>query len=152
MILDAFNNTNATNVTVEEVATDEIECGVDGEWCTWEALNSEPFLALMMTGMVCVINFIMPILLLTRWRFTSSLELIHRGEDNLLYYHGWLTYWIGNMILYGPPAIVFPLCFLEINKIDYFFVWWMDFLMQGYWSIVYQGMMMLMFLLAAALV
>jgi len=103
----------------------------------------------MMTGMISIINAVMPALLLTRWRHDSSIVLVRHMEDNKLYYHGWLIYFLGNVLLYGLPALSFPLCFLELDIIDHFFVWWMDFLLSGYWSIVYQGMMVFVFLVAA---
>ena len=119
------------------IGVDTAGCGVDGEWCTWEAQNSQPYLALTMTGMIAMINAIMPFLLLMRWKFESAIVLVKHDEENKLYYHGWLVYFLGSVLLYGLPALTFPLCFLEIDIIDHFFVWWMDFLLRGYWSIAF---------------
>ena len=47
------------------------------------------------------------------------------------------------------PALSFFLCFLEIDLVDHFYVWWMDFLLIGYWSVIYQGAMVVTFLIAA---
>ena len=38
---------------------------------------------------------------------------------------------------------------MEIDVLSHFYVWWFDFLLIGYWSIVYQVLMILMFMVAA---
>ena len=38
---------------------------------------------------------------------------------------------------------------MEIDVLSHFYVWWFDFLLIGYWSIVYQVLMILLFMVAA---
>ena len=33
--------------------------------------------------------------------------------------------------------------------IDHLYVWWMDFLLVGYWSVIYQSVMVITFMIAA---
>ena len=39
--------------------------------------------------------------------------------------------------------------FMEIDVLSHFYVWWFDFLLIGYWSIIYQGAMVMIFMIAA---
>ena len=56
---------------------------------------------------------------------------------------------LGNTLLYALPALSFPFLILELDMLDHWFVWWMDMLLIGYWSVIYQGAMVLTFLIAA---
>ena len=69
--------------------------------------------------------------------------------SNPLYYHGWLIYWIINLALYCLPTAIFPFLHMEIDILSHFYVWWFDFLLIGYWSVVYHGAMIFVFMIAA---
>ena len=38
---------------------------------------------------------------------------------------------------------------MEIDILSHFYAWWFDFLLIGYWSIIYQGAMIIVFMIAA---
>ena len=38
---------------------------------------------------------------------------------------------------------------MEIDILSHFYVWWFDFLLIGYWSVVYHGAMIFVFMIAA---
>ena len=125
-------------------------CGEKGGVClTWEARYSKPELALMMTGLISIVNAIMPVLLFYRWRFTTSEIVTNQQFSNPLFYHGWLIYWVINLLLFMLPTFIFPFLFMEIDILSHFYAWWFDFLLIGYWSIIYQGAMIIVFMIAA---
>ena len=67
------NSTSVEEVVIEEVVEEEIgkSCFKGGFCPTWDAAYSKPELALMITGMISIINAVMPALLFYRWRFTT---------------------------------------------------------------------------------
>ena len=53
------------------------------------------------------------------------------------------------MVLFVLPTLIFPFLYMEIDIFSHFYVWWFDFLLIGYWSVIYQSLMILLFMFAA---
>ena len=147
------NKNNSISVEeMEEIIEEEVpvkSCWKGGFCPTWDAAYSKPELALLVTGLISIVNSVMPVLLFYWWRFTTSKLVNAQMFYNPLFYHGWQIYWIINLALFCLPTFIFPLLYMEIDVLSHFYVWWFDFLLIGYWSIVYQVLMILLFMVAA---
>lgn len=135
----------------EEVpVTDMPVCDPEIEDCEMMAPMDEPYhpddgaLAHLLYGSVAVVNSLAPVLLWFFWK--EGGEALERKS---LLWWGWYAAWVLHLALWGVPTILFPLTFIDVDFINYLFVFWANLILAAPFS--FYWMTAIVFFLAALL-
>lgn len=96
----------------------DVDCEVmEAEMDMYEPGDGD--LAVLLYGVTAIVNSLAPVLLWFFWK-----EGGEALDKKSLIWWGWYAAWILHLILWAVPTVLYPLTFIDIDFINYLFVFW----------------------------